>query len=59
MITRWNELNPEGYYDFDTKALRLAARSGGKFVFGQLSMLNNIMFPQDVQCIIVTESFDF
>jgi hypothetical protein len=46
VMTRWNELSPEeskqyeyileGYYDFDTEALRLVARSGGKFVFRQL-----------------------
>jgi hypothetical protein len=26
----------ENYYDFDTKALRLVARSEGKFVYRQL-----------------------
>jgi hypothetical protein len=46
VMTRWNKLSPEeskqyeyipeGDYDFDTKALRLVARSGGKFVFRQL-----------------------
>ncbi|MDQ4014052.1 MAG: hypothetical protein M3146_10065 [Thermoproteota archaeon] len=46
-MTAWDELSseeskkyeyrPEGYYDFDTKALRLVARSRGKFVFRQLS----------------------
>ncbi len=46
-MTAWNELPqdeckqyeyiPEGYYDFDTKKLRLVARrSGGKFVFRQM-----------------------
>jgi hypothetical protein len=46
-MTAWNELSneetqeyeyiPEGYYDFDTKKLRLVARRfGGKFVFRQL-----------------------
>jgi hypothetical protein len=45
-MIRWNELSPqeskqyeyipEGYYDFDTKALRLVPRSGGKYVFRQL-----------------------
>jgi hypothetical protein len=27
---------PEGYYDFDSKALRLVARSEGKLVYRQL-----------------------
>ena len=46
IMTAWDELPPEeckqyeyipeGYYDLDTKALRLVGRSEGKFVFRQV-----------------------